>query len=286
MPTRILREGILSSERVDKIAGEPPVEVTYRRLLSVADDFGRFSAHPSLVRAAIYPLRLDQYTDAQISDHLIRCEGAGLIRLYEVEDKGYLEVLNFNQRTRAMRSKYPSPEGRMDVKGSGWHSADTCQADGGHPRAESESESRDGDERRRRDIDLLATSVRPERFSCRITPEDVSGVKRAIAKYMQEEPDDNLVLQVIEGGGGASADDICAHLETLWLKGHRPGKAKGPRGFGWFVAVTRQYFADLRAMEEARLNPTSATHWSGIKTGTESAEFNRITAAFELPDAV
>ena len=81
---------------------------------------------------------------------------------------------------------------------------------------------------------------------------------------MQAEPDDNLVLQTIEAGGGASADDICAHLKALWLKGRKPGTAKGPRGFGWFVAVTRQHFGDLRAMEDARLNPNSATHWSGI----------------------
>jgi hypothetical protein len=53
---------------------------------------------------------------------------------------------------------------------------------------------------------------------------------------MQAEPDDDLVLQTIEAGGAASADDICAHLKTLWLKGHKPGMAKGPRSFGWFVA--------------------------------------------------
>ena len=146
MPNRILREGILSSERVDRIAGEPPVEVTYRRLYSVADDFGRFTAHPSLVRAAIYPLRLDAYTDAQISEHLRVCESAGLIRLYAVEDKPYLEVLSFKQRTRAKRSKYPAPEGHTDADGCGWHPADTCAACDGHSQAESESESRDGGE--------------------------------------------------------------------------------------------------------------------------------------------
>jgi hypothetical protein len=81
---------------------------------------------------------------------------------------------------------------------------------------------------------------------------------------MRAEPDDNLVLQTIEAGGGASADDICAHLKTLWLKGHKPGMAKGPRSFGWFVVVTRQHFGDLRAMEDSRLNPNSAAHWSDI----------------------
>ena len=279
MPNRILREGILSSERVDQVAGEPPVEVTYRRLFSVADDFGRFSAHPSLVRAAVYPLRLDQYSDAQISDHLMSCEAAGLIRLYEVHGKRYLELLDFRQKTRAKASKYPAPDG---------HAGDTCITDDQQMRTESETESetRDGDERRRRDIDSLAAPVRPDRISPRITREDAQAVKRAITEYMQEEPDDNLVLQVIDAGGRASAEDICAHLKTLWLKGHKAGGAKGPRSFGWFVSVTRQHFADLRAMEEARHNPNSATHWGGIKTETGSSEFNHMTAAIELPDTV
>jgi hypothetical protein len=42
MPVRILREGILTSERVDTLS--PAAEVFYRRLMSVVDDFGRFSA--------------------------------------------------------------------------------------------------------------------------------------------------------------------------------------------------------------------------------------------------
>jgi hypothetical protein len=143
MPNRILREGILSSERVDKIAGDPGVEVTYRRLYSVADDFGRFTAHLSLVRAAIYPLRLDLYTDADISEHLRSCESAGLIRLYTVENKPYLEVLNFRQRTRATRSNYPPPDGHTDATVRGWHPADTCRpSHASHPQAETESESR------------------------------------------------------------------------------------------------------------------------------------------------
>lgn len=270
MPNRILREGILSSERVDQIAEEPAVEVTYRRLYSVADDFGRYSAHPSLVRAGIYPLRLGLYTDAEIVEHLRSCEAAGLIRLYKVQDKSYLEVLNFNQRTRAKRSKYPPPEGHTDGNGSGWHSPGTCPSCDSHKQAESETESRIGDERRRRDIDSLATPVQPERISSRLTPEETSAVRRAITEYMGEEPDENLVVQVIEAGGGASADDICTHIKTLWLKGHKSGTAKGPRTFGWFIAVTRQHFGDQRAMEEARRNPNAVAHWSQMKVADTS----------------
>jgi hypothetical protein len=115
MPNRIIRDGILTSERVNEIAGTPAVECTYRRLQSVVDDFGRFSAHSSILRAALYPLRLDQYTDAEIVEHLNRCAAANLIRLYQVNGKSYVEVLDFNQRTRAMRSRYPSPDGHASV---------------------------------------------------------------------------------------------------------------------------------------------------------------------------
>src|ERR1017187_1748794 len=244
MPTRLIREGILTSERVDKVAGDPPVEVTYRRLLSVADDFGRFTAHPKLVRAAIYPLRLEAYTDDDIARHLKRCAEASLIRLYEVDGKQYFEVLDFRQRTRARKSKYPVPEGWTDGSGCcGWHEAGTRPTDAAQMQAESESDSeseaRGGGERRRRENDYQTTF--PE--------EDAALVKQAITQYMDEsEPDDNLVVEVLKAGGGASARDICDHLNTVWLRGHRPGRAKGPRTFGWFIAVTRQHFDDVRAV--------------------------------------
>lgn len=123
MPNRILREGILTSERVNRIADRPAVEVTYRRLYSVADDYGRFSAHPSLLRAALYPLRIDQITDAEVMEHLRACASAGLVNLYEVEGKPYLEILDFRQQLRSKRSKFPAPDTHM-------HS--TCDTDAHH----------------------------------------------------------------------------------------------------------------------------------------------------------
>jgi hypothetical protein len=143
VPSRIVREGILTSERVDRIADEPAAEVFYRRLHSVVDDYGRFSAHPSLVRAALYPLRLDKITDEDVSGYLAACASAGLIRLYRVDGKAYLEVLNFRQKTRAKRSKYPAPEGQMPntCGADDQHVTDICGARAGHLRTESESES-------------------------------------------------------------------------------------------------------------------------------------------------
>lgn len=108
MPNRILREGILSSERIEALSWFE--EVFYRRLLSVADDYGRYTAHGTLLRAALFPLRLEKVTDEDVRRALAACEAARLIRLYQVGGKQYLEVLDFRQQVRRAISKWPSPE--------------------------------------------------------------------------------------------------------------------------------------------------------------------------------
>lgn len=107
MPVRILREGILTSERVDLL--DAHAEVFYRRLMSVVDDFGRFSANPKLIRAACFPLRLDTVTDADVISWLQACIDAGLVIGYEVSAKQYLELVDFRQQVRSKASKFPDP---------------------------------------------------------------------------------------------------------------------------------------------------------------------------------
>lgn len=113
MPNRLLREGILTSERVNSLGWE--AEVFYRRLMSVVDDFGRYTAHPSLLRAALYPLKLDAVRDANMERLLALVEQARLVRVYEVAGKRYLELLDFKQQVRAKESKYPNPPA-VDVR--------------------------------------------------------------------------------------------------------------------------------------------------------------------------
>jgi hypothetical protein len=107
MPNRVLREGILTSERIALLAW--PAEVFYRRLMSVVDDFGRYHAHPSLLRAACYPLHLEKVREADISRWLAECEKAGLIVLYDDRSSRYLEMCDFRQQVRAKASKFPQP---------------------------------------------------------------------------------------------------------------------------------------------------------------------------------
>jgi len=106
MPTRILREGILTSERVNRLS--QGAELFYRRLMSVADDHGRYFAHPALLRAACYPLQLEKVREANIERYLQECEVARLVRLYHDHGAKYLAILDFRQQTRGV-SKYPDP---------------------------------------------------------------------------------------------------------------------------------------------------------------------------------
>ena len=115
MPNRVLREGILTSERVCSLSWE--AEVFYRRLMSVVDDFGRYTAHPALLRASLYPLQLEKVREASMERFLLECEKARLVRLYAVRGKRYIEVLNFRQHKRATVSKFPAPEDPQQVLG-------------------------------------------------------------------------------------------------------------------------------------------------------------------------
>lgn len=132
MPDRILRSAILTSDRVNAVSWG--AEVFYRRLMSVVDDFGRFDGRASILRANIYALKLASVSESDIGKWIRECEEAALVRLYQVENRPYLEIPRFNQRMRATASKWPAPPS----------SADNCgqvPAECGHPPPYSYAES-------------------------------------------------------------------------------------------------------------------------------------------------
>lgn len=131
MPNRIIREGIITSEAVNSLSWE--AEVFFRRLLSVVDDFGRFDARSSVLRSALYPLKLDSMREDSVQRCLKSCEAARLVVLYSIEGKEYLEVTNFRQQVRSKKSKYPAPDAHM---------RSTCLADAQHMHTKTESETK------------------------------------------------------------------------------------------------------------------------------------------------
>ena len=108
MPNRILRD-YTDSLRFDGISAEG--ERLFIRLLTKADDYGRFHADPRLVCAACFPLEqgIEPKHAAKWLDEL---EKRGLIVRYDAEGKHCLAVINYGQRLRNHRVKFPPMDGK------------------------------------------------------------------------------------------------------------------------------------------------------------------------------
>lgn len=106
MPNRYVRESAIDSEAVDSLS--PGGEVFWRRMINKADDFGRFTGNPKLLRSNLFPLRTDHVTLDEIAGWLAECLKAGLIFPYEANGKPFI-VMNNWEKGRAHKSEYPDP---------------------------------------------------------------------------------------------------------------------------------------------------------------------------------
>lgn len=105
MPNRILREGLLDSERL-RLAGEA-AEVLFVRLTLVADDFGRFDGRVTVICRRCWPLGGPD--DKDVLERLVKLTEQRLVIAYEVDGKPFIFIPNFKQRTRSSKSKFPDP---------------------------------------------------------------------------------------------------------------------------------------------------------------------------------
>lgn len=107
MPNRILRDWS-DSNPVNRLSAE--AERLFVRLIMKADDFGRFTANPTLIRCWLFPLLIDKVSETDCAKWLEELEAAGLIVSYKSSDKSILEIQNFGQRIRdTSKPKYPPP---------------------------------------------------------------------------------------------------------------------------------------------------------------------------------
>lgn len=113
MPVRMIREGILTSRKVCALTFG--AEVFYRRLMSIADDFGRYQADTLELLSKLYAMHMvaedtpEKPRPADIERWLLECVKVGLIVVYEVAGRRYLEIASFGQQLRAKKSKFPEP---------------------------------------------------------------------------------------------------------------------------------------------------------------------------------
>ncbi len=107
MPTRYLKPGIRDSERIEAVSISD-AEILYYRLLVTVDDFGRTDARPLMVKSACFPIRLRATAD-KCMQWMQELDKSGLIALYEVEGKSYLQITKWDNTPRATSSKFPDP---------------------------------------------------------------------------------------------------------------------------------------------------------------------------------
>jgi hypothetical protein len=109
MPNRIIHESARFSLTLAALS--PGAERLMWRLITAADDFGRFNSEPPIVRALCFPL-FPKVTDKQIQDLLEELASSGLIQIYQHGERrlGYFVTWLKYQTCRALKSKFPSPD--------------------------------------------------------------------------------------------------------------------------------------------------------------------------------
>jgi hypothetical protein len=107
MPTRYLKPGVRDSESIEALSAN--AEILYYRLIVTVDDFGRYDARPSMVKAACFPIR-ESMTASKVDALLKELSEHGLIVVYQVEGKPYIQLCKWDNVPRAKESKYPTLE--------------------------------------------------------------------------------------------------------------------------------------------------------------------------------
>lgn len=109
MPNRIIKESICTSDSVDQMTWFE--ECFWQRLIVNCDDYGRFDARISVLKARLFPLK-EKLKNKDIETAIAKLALIGCIVLYECAGKPYLFLPSWenHQTIRAKKSKYPSPD--------------------------------------------------------------------------------------------------------------------------------------------------------------------------------
>lgn len=170
MPNRVLRDWT-DSETIDTLTAQG--ERFFTRLIMKVDDFGRYTSNIKLLKSTLFPLKTD-IREADISLWLTECEKCGLIALYTVAQKGYLQIINFKQTLRTKTGKYPPPEG---CTASEPHLHSNCSADAPLKRNEIETET----ETKRKNAHAKSLVLEPIEIQRRLIEEEFS-----VAEFIQQ----------------------------------------------------------------------------------------------------
>lgn len=111
MPNRILRDWT-DSFKFEGIS--PQAEVLFTRLIMKADDFGRYHAHPQLIKSGCFPLADDLRANT-VAAWLTELSDRQLVFCYKRSNRALLAIVNFGQLIREdVKPKFDAPEGKPE----------------------------------------------------------------------------------------------------------------------------------------------------------------------------
>lgn len=120
MPNRIIKESINESRGLTDCAFV--VQDFYKRLITYADDYGRFNADEEIMRARLYPREVDVVSVGDIQEWLIELAGIGKITFYtstpRKEIYGCFPNWGQHQRLRDSKKRLPDPD---DTEVNDWY---------------------------------------------------------------------------------------------------------------------------------------------------------------------
>lgn len=117
MPNRIIKESICESYGLSECSLF--ASDLYKRLITYADDYGRFNSDTMIMRARLYPREYEVITEEDIADGLAELAGVGKLSFYRARifNQGgktgvYGAFPNWgeHQRVRESKAKCPDPE--------------------------------------------------------------------------------------------------------------------------------------------------------------------------------
>lgn len=108
MPNRIIKESIRTSDSINELTWFE--EVLFYRLVVSCDDYGRFDGRIPIIKGTCFPLK--DMRNGEIEKALHRLSAFGMVTLYEVDSKPFLQLTAWerHQTIRAKKSKYPSAD--------------------------------------------------------------------------------------------------------------------------------------------------------------------------------
>lgn len=112
MPNRILKESVNESKTLSTCSLF--AQDLYKRIITYADDYGRFNADTEIMLARLYPREIGSVTQDDVIDGLVELSGIGKIQFYTSSVRkdvyGCFPNWGDHQRLRDSKHKCPDPD--------------------------------------------------------------------------------------------------------------------------------------------------------------------------------